>query len=245
MKNSKQRSGIRIEGLRVIMKPDAEIQAGKELMLNFQIFDAASGKPASDLQNYLGELAHFVIISEDMKDFVHAHPMSKSEHMKSETSDHNADGHTHSGEKTETKQASASEVAAHTAFPRSGLYKIWAQFQRNNKVITVPFTVNVKEGEQKAEVKTAEVPAGAMKVTVSEAGFEPSSIPVKKGQPVKLAFYRADAKNCGSEVVFPKLNITKKLPVGETVLIEIMPQGAGEIAFACGMGMMKGKILVQ
>jgi hypothetical protein len=133
-----------VDGLRVVMKPSADIKAGQELMLDFQIFDALTGKPTTDLQNYLGELAHFVIISEDMKDFVHAHPMSKGEHDSMKNSGknhHNADGHTH-GDETKTKAGSQSEVAAHTAFPRSGKYKIWAQFQRNNQIITVPFVVN-------------------------------------------------------------------------------------------------------
>lgn len=30
-----------------------------------------------------------------------------------------------------------------TSFPKSGLYKIWGQFQQNGKVFTVPFTINV------------------------------------------------------------------------------------------------------
>ncbi len=70
-----------VNGLRVVMKPEGELKAGNELTLNLQAFDAASNKPAADLQNYLGELAHFVIISEDLKDFVHAHPMGKGEKM--------------------------------------------------------------------------------------------------------------------------------------------------------------------
>lgn len=240
-----------VNGLRVVMKPDGAILGGQELMLNFAAFDAASNKPATDLQNYLGELAHFVIISEDMKDFVHAHPMSKGEHDKSgkikmdgKTDDHNADGHKHSTMEGVTTKPSQSEVAAHTAFPRSGLYKVWAQFQRGGQVITVPFVVNVG-GSQAAEVKAANVPEGAIKVTVSGDGYEPASIPVKKGQPVKLAFYRADVDNCGGEVVFSKQNIKKKLPVGETVLVEFTPTDAGEIAFTCGMNMYKGKLVVS
>ena len=39
-----------VDGLRVVMTPNVEIQAGKELELNFKAFDAASGKPADDLQ---------------------------------------------------------------------------------------------------------------------------------------------------------------------------------------------------
>ncbi|MEQ1646291.1 MAG: cupredoxin domain-containing protein, partial [Pyrinomonadaceae bacterium] len=65
-----------------------------------------------------------------------------------------------------------------------------------------------------------------------------------KGQPFKLAFYRADSENCGGEVVFAKQKIRKKLPVGETVLVEFTPTEAGEIAFACGMDMLRGKLIV-
>lgn len=82
-------------------------------------------------------------------------------------------------------------------------------------------------------------------INVSKNGFEPAEISVEKGRPTKIAFTRIDEQNCGSEVVFPKLNVTRKLPVGETVSIEINPADTGEIAFTCGMGMMRGKILVQ
>jgi hypothetical protein len=241
-----------VDGLRVVMKPDGAIKGGQELMLNFATFDAGTNKPATDLQNYLGELAHFVIISEDMKDFVHAHPMSKGEHDKSgkvnadeKAHDHNADGHKHSTTEGANVKPSQSEVAAHTAFPRSGKYKVWAQFQRGGQVITVPFVVNVGEGGQTAKVKTANGPEGAIKVRVSGDGYEPASIPVKKGEAVKLAFYRADAGNCGGEVVFSKQNIKKKLPVGETVLVELTPTEAGDISFTCGMEMYKGKLVVS
>ena len=238
-----------VDGLKIVMKPSAEIKAGSELTLDFQAFDAASGKPATDLQNYLGELAHFVIISEDLKDFVHAHPMAKGEKMGDtkmggeKAGDHAADGHEHSTMEGTVTKPSASEVSAHTAFPRAGLYKLWAQFQRGGRVISVPFIVDVPAGTG-GPVKAANVPAGATKITVSASGYEPSQVSVKKGQPVKLAFYRPDVAGCGSEVVFPKQNITKKLPVGETVLVEFTPGEAGEIAFACGMDMLRGKVVV-
>jgi len=240
-----------VDGLKVTMKPSAKIEAGQELTLDFAAFDAVTGKPATDLQNYLGELAHFVIISEDLVDFVHAHPMAKGERMDGmkmdgdmKEKDHNADGHSHGADSKETNKPSAYEVSAHTAFPRAGLYKLWAQFQRGGKVISVPFIVNVPASSTK-QVKAANVPAGATKVTVSSNGYEPSSIPVVKGQPVKLAFYRADSENCGGEVVFAKQKIRKKLAVGETVLVEFTPTEAGEIAFACGMDMLKGKLIVS
>lgn len=49
--------------------------------------------------------------------------------------DHNADGHSHGADSKDTKKPSAYEVSAHTAFPRAGLYKLWAQFQRGGKAI--------------------------------------------------------------------------------------------------------------
>lgn len=158
--------------------------------------------------------------------------------------DHNADGHGHSQMKGVTTKPSASEVSAHTAFPRSGLYRVWAQFQRGGRVITVPFTVRAGEGSPTI-AKNDYAHVDAVKVTVSGNGYEPSEIKVEKGKPVKLAFYRADANNCGGEIVFSELNITKKLPVGETVPVEFTPTESGDLGFACGMNMMKGKVAVN
>jgi plastocyanin domain-containing protein len=87
--------------------------------------------------------------------------------------------------------------------------------------------------------------AQPLKITVSKNGFEPKSIGVKKGEAVKLAFIRTDAENCGEEIVFPKQNIKKPLPLNETVPVEFTPSESGEIAFTCGMDMLRGKILVQ
>jgi plastocyanin domain-containing protein len=84
-----------------------------------------------------------------------------------------------------------------------------------------------------------------LKITVSKNGFEPKSLGVKKGQAVRLAFIRTDEENCGDEIVFPKQNIRKKLPLNETVPVEFTPAESGEVGFTCGMDMLRGKILVQ
>ncbi len=239
-----------VDGLKIVMKPSAAIKAGQELTLDFEAFDAVTGGPATGLENYLGELAHFVIISEDLKDFVHAHPMEKGESMDAmkmgdaKPDEHGKDGHAHGATEHNAGAENRSEVSAHTTFPRSGLYKLWAQFQRAGKVINVPFIVRVPEGNSDP-VKAANVPAGFTKIIVSENGFEPSTVNAQKGEKVSLAFYRADADNCGGEVVIPTQSIRKALPVGETVLVEFTPAAAGDLAFACGMDMLKGKIVVS
>ena len=230
-----------VDGLRVVMNPDAALENGKELMLNFQVFDAATDKPVTDLEKYLGEYAHFVIISEDLRDFVHAHPVSR-DNVKSENHQHDSDSE--HDEKLMSKDAE-SIVSAHVTFPNAAKYKIWVQFQRAGKVIEVPFVVEVKQGKAEKTLSEAKIPDGAFKIVVSKDGFTPQEISYKKGQPLKLAFIRIDEENCGNEIVIKELNIKKKLPVGEVVTVDIPTDKAGEINFACVNNMSKGKIVIQ
>ena len=84
-----------------------------------------------------------------------------------------------------------------------------------------------------------------VKIRVDKDGFSPSSIEVEAGHKVNLVFNRADKNNCGNVVVFPKLKIRKNLPVGKDVIVSITPTKAGNISFTCGMGMMKGSMVVS
>ena len=101
-----------------------------------------------------------------------------------------------------------------------------------------------KNGNKKSSVTAAKHPK-TVRISVTKDGFSPSSIRVEKGYPLTLIFNRADNKGCGKEVVFSSLNIRKKLPLKKNVTIVITPDQAGEIAFACGMGMMKGTIVAH
>ncbi len=222
-----------IGGIRVEMKPDGDFIAGKEMMLDFFVTDILTKKPSTDLQNYLGEKAHFVVISQDLQEFVHAHPISKS-----------SDEHNH-GDMKMTEHSDAT-VSAHIVFPKAGIYKLWAQFQRNGRVIDVPFVVNAAESKDTAlKTSNIEVPQDAYKIVVSKDGFTPNSVEIKSKQFTKLAFLRIDNENCANEVVFPTLNIKKKLPLNELVLIDLPKDFAGELNFACGMDMLKGKVITQ
>jgi len=83
-----------------------------------------------------------------------------------------------------------------------------------------------------------------IKIRVDKNGFSPASIEVEAGHKLNLVFSRADKNNCGNVVVFPKLKIRKNLPVGKDVIVSFTPTEAGNIAFTCGMGMMKGSLVV-
>jgi uncharacterized protein YfkK (UPF0435 family) len=217
-----------IGGIRVEMKPDGEFIAGKEMLLNFYVTDILTKKPSTDLQNYLGEKAHFVVISQDLQEFVHAHPISN------DSGEHN-----HGDMKMPGKNDAT--VSAHIVFPKAGIYKLWAQFQRNGRVIDVPFVVNVAETAKTVN----EAPKDAYKIITNKDGFTPSEIKIKANEFAKLAFLRTDDETCAKEVIFPSLNIKKTLPLNELVLVDLPKDFAGELSFACGMNMFKGKIIVR
>ena len=232
-----------VGNLRVAMSADRDFVSNKELALSFQVFDAATNKPVTDLENYLGAKAHFVVLSQDLQEFVHAHPLS-TDNVKTEEHQHNSTSEHKTDEKLMSEDA-ASIVGAHVTFPKPAIYRIWAQFKRDGKVTTVPFTVEVRKGEAEKRLEKVEIPKDAFKIVVSRDGFTPEEVTFQKGKPIKLAFYRVDEDNCGGQIVFKNLNIKKDLPVGKVVIVDIPASKSGEINFTCGMGMFKGKIILE
>ena len=83
------------------------------------------------------------------------------------------------------------------------------------------------------------------KVIATGQGFEPAKVTLRAGIPARLTFVRTVEKSCGTEVLFPALKIERDLPLNKPVVIEFTPEKTGEIAFACGMNMMQGTIVVQ
>jgi len=83
-----------------------------------------------------------------------------------------------------------------------------------------------------------------VRVTV-KGGYEPDVIVVKKGIPVRLNFYRDETADCSDTIVFGDFNIRKPLPAFKTTTIEFTPEKEGEYEFTCGMGMLKGKLIVR
>jgi hypothetical protein len=85
----------------------------------------------------------------------------------------------------------------------------------------------------------------SVKIVVNEQGFEPAKVSLRAGTPARLTFIRTTDKTCATEVVFPSLNIKRALPLNEPVDIEFTPAKSGEVAFACGMNMFRGTVVVQ
>jgi hypothetical protein len=102
----------------------SKVIAGEEADVPLHFEDAATGAPIKDLQRYLGAFGHAMMLSEDMTEHVHAHPEEMLEG-------------------TAVTEGGGPDLTFHALFPKPGNYRIWLQFQRNNVLSTVPFTVRV------------------------------------------------------------------------------------------------------
>ncbi len=80
---------------------------------------------------------------------------------------------------------------------------------------------------------------------VVKGGYSPDVIVAKKGIPVRLDFYRDETADCSDTIVFGDFKIRKPLPAFKTTAIEFTPEKEGEYVFTCGMGMMRGKLIVR
>ena len=85
-----------------------------------------------------------------------------------------------------------------------------------------------------------------IEITVTDRGYEPARIELAAGEPVRLAFRQEADLECAATVRSEALGIEPtELPKGETTVIEVTPEKAGEFTFACGMGMLKGTVVVE
>ena len=92
---------------------------------------------------------------------------------------------------------------------------------------------------------SAQAQAAVREIVIAvDGGYEPNRIEVQEGEPVRLKLVRKEYNGCTREVVFPKLNIRRELPPDETVVIDLSALPAGEYEFRCGMGMIRGTLVV-
>ncbi|HVZ95219.1 MAG TPA: heavy metal-binding domain-containing protein [Phycisphaerales bacterium] len=135
-----------VDGYTVTLDTGGPVKTGAATHMAYTI--SKDGKPVTDLAPYLGAMGHLVIISQDLKEFVHSHPHEGGEHAAGGHDDKGKGAHGHDGD---VKGGPKVDFEAH--FKAAGVYKGWAQFQHNGKVITVPFTFNVAKGEGGGEAK--------------------------------------------------------------------------------------------
>ncbi len=118
----------------------ATFVAGLYGHLNFYLTDAGTGRPVTDLQTYLGAFGHTLILSEDMVDYVHSHPIDL-------TTGFDDDGGPMlfmipMGVDPETLRGGP-EVTFDGLMPRAGRYRAFTQFRWRDEVHTFASTFDV------------------------------------------------------------------------------------------------------
>lgn len=78
-----------------------------------------------------------------------------------------------------------------------------------------------------------------------QGGYSPSVIRVEAGRPVRLDFLRTETSGCTEEVVLEEFGVRTFLPPHRTTPVEFTPTKPGSYEFTCGMGMVRGRIIVE
>lgn len=87
---------------------------------------------------------------------------------------------------------------------------------------------------------------GMQEVTIRvHGGYEPSTIVVDAGRPVRLTFDRRENNPCSDEIVIGALGIKRELPAFQQTTIEFTPPAPGRYEFTCGMGMLHGAVIAR
>ena len=76
------------------------------------------------------------------------------------------------------------------------------------------------------------------------SAYDPARIEVRAGRPVRLVFRREEVAGCSETVLIPEWGIAERLPADQETAVEFTPRTPGEYEFTCGMGMLRGSIVV-
>jgi len=111
--------------------------------LNFYLTDTKTGRPVTDLQTYLGQFSHMLLMSEDLECYVHSHPINLIVEQEDPAG---VPEYIIPPDADLEKIRGGPRVTFDALMPKPGIFRAWAQFQRNNRVRTVHFTFNVAPG---------------------------------------------------------------------------------------------------
>lgn len=77
-------------------------------------------------------------------------------------------------------------------------------------------------------------------------GYHPSRIVLPGRRPLRLNFVRTrDGESWWDDLAFPYAGVRRELPEGGTVTLEVGPLEPGEYALFCGLGSMRGTLVIE
>ncbi len=104
-----------------------------------------------------------------------------------------------------------------------------------------------KPAKEPAADAKAKKGTAKLEIAITDKGFEPDKLEVKKGQPVELVFTRTTDKTCIKEVILDtgSAKVQKPLPLNKPVAIKTKFTKAGDLKYVCNMNMFSGTVKVQ
>jgi RND family efflux transporter MFP subunit len=132
-----------------------------------------------------------------------------------------------------------------------GSFLLRAESVKLNPSQLTAASVAGQPGSERAGAKPQTSPQGSQEkvqsvtVTLGETGYQPASFKLLRGVPARVTFVRKVEATCGTEVVLEEYGIKRELPLNQPVAVEFTPTKTGEFKFACGMDMLRGKILIR
>jgi len=106
---------------RISLKLPEKLVSRADADIAFNVSDVA-GNPVTDLEPLMGAGGHSVIISRDIKEFLHVHPSEEVDPI---------------------SWRGGPAISFKTGFPKPGLYKTWGQFQHEGRIIIADFSLEV------------------------------------------------------------------------------------------------------
>jgi plastocyanin domain-containing protein len=85
--------------------------------------------------------------------------------------------------------------------------------------------------------------AQKVEMAVTEQGFVPATVAVKKGQTVQLVITRKTDSTCAKDILVEGTDIHQQLPLNKPVTVSFTPEKSGELRYGCGMNKMVGGVL--
>jgi plastocyanin domain-containing protein len=107
-------------------------------------------------------------------------------------------------------------------------------------------TVAAFAADAKPDTRPAAAEPVTVKLTVSNRGYEPKTVEVPAGVPIRLEITRQTEDECVGTIQSEALAIPATvLSTEKPTIIELPAQKPGDYAFACPMAMVEGKLVVK
>lgn len=84
-----------------------------------------------------------------------------------------------------------------------------------------------------------------IQVSVTDNGFEPKNVVIKKGQEAVLVITRKSQNTCATEAVFSETGKKYDLPLNQPVRVDLTGSSPGTLHYACGMDMEHGTVVIE